>query len=383
MKRLYLSLIAFLLIGAALHTKAQTIVFYNFEFPAFSNPSTAPSSVSAGLTASNVTAVGLTNVSVSQPGSGVSGPNPAAYALEASGWPTTAVLDPNKYVQFTLTPQSSCSFVMTSFIIYDRVDDGADPGFTSVRSSADGFASNFSATPQAVDGDFQAHVYSGSTLPTPPRNTTYTFGLTFRIYYYGTASPVRLDRISMNGQVFCPPPMPVDLVSFEGKAMTNKVHLNWSTSWERNADRFEVERSQNALEFGSIGQVKAAGDATDKRFYGFSDEQALTGLNYYRLRQVDRDGSVRYSKIIAVTTRPEAPAIAILGNPADKERITIQLFNVEASQLRLTDMQGRSVPFRLVESVGNTVSINPVGLLTSGLYLIGADNVPAVKVVIP
>ena len=176
--------------------------------------------------------------------------------------------------------------------------------------------------------------------------------------------------------------MPVEFTSFEGKAAGNRVQLSWATSLERNADRFEIQRSQNVAEFGTIGQVKAAGDATQKQAYGFTDEQALTGINYYRLRQVDRDGRVQFSKIIALTTRPEAPAIAVLGNPTEGSRIKLQLFNLEASQLRLTDVQGRSVGFRVLESAGGVVTLEPTGTFSSGIYLVGAAKVPAVRTVV-
>ena len=321
------------------------------------------------------------------------------YALLTSKWPTGA-LDPAKYIEFTVTATTGCFTLNTLRLIhqfYIRLDAG-EPTKTAdfvLRSSADNFTANLNSTPSSLtdlsaigsrDGTptaWSAGANPGFFGPSHPYTT-----LTFRLHYYNvnpasSTNTLITDQISIDGaQPATCGAMPVELVSFQGKAAGNRVQLSWETAWERNADYFQVERSQNAAEFGAIGQVKAAGDVTQKQFYGFTDEQPAVGPNYYRLRQVDRDGSVQYSKIIAVTSQPDSPAILVLGNPTEGGRINLQLFNVESAKLHLTDLQGRSISFHLMESAGGSVTIEPSASLTSGMYIIGAANVPGVKIIV-
>jgi len=95
-------------------------------------------------------------------------------------------------------------------------------------------------------------------------------------------------------------PLPVQLTTFQGKASEAGVTLNWATASERNADYFEVQRAEGLTSsFSSLGQVKSAGTSTQAHTYQFVDAHA-TGLHYYRLRQVDTDGTEVFSPVVTV-----------------------------------------------------------------------------------
>ena len=97
--------------------------------------------------------------------------------------------------------------------------------------------------------------------------------------------------------------LPVTLTSFtaEARPASGEVALKWVTASEQNADRFEVQRSGDGVLFATIGGVAAAGDTDTERDYSYTDGQARRGTTYYyRLRQVDRDGSVEYSPTVSV-----------------------------------------------------------------------------------
>jgi trimeric autotransporter adhesin len=81
------------------------------------------------------------------------------------------------------------------------------------------------------------------------------------------------------------------------QAEEKKVVLDWTTASEINVDYFDVQRSQNGVDFYTIGQVRAAGNSTQLKNYTKLDEQPLQGLSYYRLNTVDFDGSHKYSAI--------------------------------------------------------------------------------------
>jgi hypothetical protein len=111
--------------------------------------------------------------------------------------------------------------------------------------------------------------------------------------------------------------VPVQLMYFKGKAENNRSQLNWATATELNSDYFSIQRSVDLKEFTDVGQVKAAGDSRLKLEYSFLDEAPLPGINYYRLKQVDKDGSAEYSKIVAVNVQDGSTQFAIYPNPSD------------------------------------------------------------------
>jgi hypothetical protein len=94
--------------------------------------------------------------------------------------------------------------------------------------------------------------------------------------------------------------LPVTWVDFEAEVVQQHVQLTWQTATETNTDRFVVERSTNAKDFVRIGSVGAAGNSTSLKAYAFTDRQPVSGVSYYRLRQLDLDGKFDFSPIRSV-----------------------------------------------------------------------------------
>jgi hypothetical protein len=92
-------------------------------------------------------------------------------------------------------------------------------------------------------------------------------------------------------------PLPVTLLNFSGKRNSeNQVVLQWATANELNSDYFLVERSKGGKYFEAIGTVKAAGTSMQRHDYTYTDALPFSGSSYYRLKQVDFDGTSIYSK---------------------------------------------------------------------------------------
>ena len=108
------------------------------------------------------------------------------------------------------------------------------------------------------------------------------------------------------GQAEAFTPLPVTLVSFEATAHDGAALLTWTTAQELNNDRFEAEVSIDGQVFGLVGTVPGHGTSTAAHSYSLTDAQLAnhgsTKLVYYRLRQVDRDGSSHYSPVRVVAT---------------------------------------------------------------------------------
>lgn len=92
--------------------------------------------------------------------------------------------------------------------------------------------------------------------------------------------------------------LPVELVEFRANAIGTDVELNWRTASETDNYGFEVQRKMNNTEFQKIGFVAGQGTTTQARSYKFIDSKLATGTYYYRLKQIDRDGSFSFSAVV-------------------------------------------------------------------------------------
>ena len=94
--------------------------------------------------------------------------------------------------------------------------------------------------------------------------------------------------------------LPIELTNFSAVKNGHRVELSWQTASEINNDRFEIQRSSDASRFESIGKVDGEGNSQRLVDYAYTDEDPMTGVNYYRLMQVDIDGTRAFSDVISV-----------------------------------------------------------------------------------
>lgn len=114
-----------------------------------------------------------------------------------------------------------------------------------------------------------------------------------------------------------PSPLAVDLLYFEAVSLKSKVVLKWETASEINNNYFLVERSVDGKSFSQIGNVPGQGNSNNLSFYEFEDLKPNSGINYYRIAQVDFDNKYSYSEIKAVEFFNEF-SIRIKPNPIDE-----------------------------------------------------------------
>jgi hypothetical protein len=175
--------------------------------------------------------------------------------------------------------------------------------------------------------------------------------------------------------------LPVEFLSFEGKPNQRKVDLTWTTASERNSDYFEVQRSVDGENYEALGQVQAMGNSQNTTAYSFVDETPYSGINYYRLKQVDMSGEAMETERISVLFRRVGMPIELYPNPA-KESISVSFETAfeGAAQWRILDMSGRIVE-RGSTSVSNgtnrvDLSLNRVETGSYMLELLDGAGVP-------
>jgi hypothetical protein len=164
-------------------------------------------------------------------------------------------------------------------------------------------------------------------------------------------------------------PLPVSYLNFSGTLQENSsVRLAWETASERNNDHFVIERSRDGKTFDPIGKVLSKRVSTDERTpYSFVDASPITGINYYRLKQVDvspteeSSGSSAYSTIISVSVKSGiTQKVSIYPNPT-RDKVIIDGEGV--SKWRLLNSSGS------VALEGVTPSADLSGL-TSGIFIL-------------
>ncbi|MCK9425812.1 MAG: SBBP repeat-containing protein [Ignavibacteriaceae bacterium] len=133
-------------------------------------------------------------------------------------------------------------------------------------------------------------------------------GKIFAVGYYKNYLKIGTDSLKSGGNedIFLSQigdnVVPVELASFSANFQKGKILLRWSTATETNNYGFEIERSRDKIAFVKIGFIRGNGTATEKNDYSYSDNNLNSEKYYYRLKQIDLDGSFTYSNIIEVKT---------------------------------------------------------------------------------
>ena len=151
--------------------------------------------------------------------------------------------------------------------------------------------------------------------------------------------------------------LPVTFINFGGVIQNDEALLRWSTSSEINNKGFEVQRSNTSERFSDIGFVTNNENYSSLNDYTYTDNKIVSGLNYYRLKQIDLDGRFSYSSVI----RLEFSKFdwEIMGNPATNN-----------SWVQLLLDRRANVSFYIISLYGQVVQNIQKGTLQKGTYSI-------------
>lgn len=156
---------------------------------------------------------------------------------------------------------------------------------------------------------------------------------------------------------------------------TTYIQLSWRTTTEVNNDQFYVERSSDGVRFGDFVTIPSAapgGNSQTPVNYSTNDNRPLNGANYYRLRQVGKDGTILYSEMVRVDFTLPSWFVQVYPNPVhDQLYIHGYTDQTEAFDLRLMDLQGRIVfTSRISFLLGYNDAILSLGGLSKGIYIL-------------
>lgn len=170
--------------------------------------------------------------------------------------------------------------------------------------------------------------------------------------------------------------LPVGYSQFNGERTENGNRLYWTTASERNNRGFDIERSSNGTDFVKIAftpSIAEGGNSSTNLHYSYMDAAPSKGNNYYRLKQIDKDGKGTYSNTIVIKAVVEGlEIVGLFPNPAISN-LTVKMTSIgtESVQLNVMDAQGRTVAesSQVLQAGENLLNIS-VGHLPAGSYFI-------------
>ena len=137
--------------------------------------------------------------------------------------------------------------------------------------------------------------------------------------------------------------LPVDLINFKATASGKQVMLTWQTATETNNDHFDIERSANGSGWQKIGTMNGYGNSYQLQTYSFTDHQPYDKSNYYRLKQVNNDGSFSYSTVRRINFESTVVITRVYPNPV-KDQLHIVSNSGEINyNVSITNISGQEV----------------------------------------
>lgn len=204
-------------------------------------------------------------------------------------------------------------------------------------------------------------------------------GTTNPIWGFTGATGNRVNQLFFcsNDGITLTDPLPISLFSFEAEVKEQRVVLYWQTLSELNNAYFSIEKSRDALHFEEILRVESAGNSSSLRSYQAFDENPEIGLNYYRLRQTDQDGSSKVFQIIAIDYQPGGPArVEVFPNPSSSQNnfyISLKNMDREGIHLQMQNAFGIIIFEEFYEELPESLEM-PAKPLAAGIYILNVRN---------
>ena len=195
----------------------------------------------------------------------------------------------------------------------------------------------------------------------------------------GTGADTRAThKGDFNIDIACTGIAPVELIAFDAEPRTSDVKLEWSTATEVNNEQFIIERSLNGVFFETLTSLRGQGTTETVTNYEAIDTRPLRGTSYYRLKQVDFDGTSAYSHVVEINFDPAANGLSVYPNPLAQDNfINLDMNNWQPEtvvSISVLDITGRQLAQtrEVTDGAGNLKTQLDLDL-TPGTYVIKAQ----------
>ncbi|MGN6419426.1 MAG: T9SS type A sorting domain-containing protein [Pseudobacter sp.] len=164
-------------------------------------------------------------------------------------------------------------------------------------------------------------------------------------------------------------PLPVTWLYVRGERKLQQALINWATAQESETDKFIVEYSRNGQQYSSVGEVAAAGNSSTTTKYAFTYPQLQPGVNYFRLKQLDKNGHYTYSSIMVIPYVDNHSDPVLMPNPVVNTATLLIPPAIEAEQLTVFDASGKAVWQQQVSN-RNQSQLLQLDKLPKGVYVL-------------
>jgi hypothetical protein len=209
---------------------------------------------------------------------------------------------------------------------------------------------------------------NGATGVTITAGQTLTIRMYFACSSTGTPRYAMLKNVTVKGEALSP--FPLNLLSFTGSLMENKVKLSWNTVNEINTREFVIEKSTNGRNYTAISSVAAKNNSSNN--YIDIDANPNAGINYYRLRVVNLNSAFSYSKVIVINSKASA-AFGIYPNPVKDQAVVSHAKAGTNASITLYTSEGKRLFSQQVEAGSLQTTVDLSGLL-NGNYVLRYRN---------
>ncbi len=163
--------------------------------------------------------------------------------------------------------------------------------------------------------------------------------------------------------------VPLDWQYVKAQLINNETLVSWATSQETNTSMFEIEHSLDGINFAKIGNQNAAGNSNSTSYYNFTHLKPAAGFNYYRIKQIDVNGTYKYSAIVKVLNKNDIKETIIAPNPVADILNVVEPVSIFINSMDVYDTKGGLIIHKNIQSDVQVYSL-PVTILKTGNYVL-------------
>ncbi|MEP6727091.1 MAG: T9SS type A sorting domain-containing protein [Bacteroidota bacterium] len=256
-----------------------------------------------------------------------------------------------------------------------------------VSSVQETIAGRLTTVAKRFDGPVKYYVGVDTSATTVMTTNTYTNTNSFRLRTGATSTGVSgaADRMyslwfkSFSYDAAVTGTLPVTLINWNAAYANNNIALKWTTTSEKNASHFIIERSFDGAEYSDVAMLFAVGNSDISNNYAYNDKVPAgnSGIIYYRLKMADMDGRYKTSEVRIVRIGKSADNVKILAYPnpvVNDVRVTIpQSWQGKTISYQLTNANGQVIKSYTVQYASQTEVIT-MSQVPTGMYVMRVIN---------
>ena len=256
-------------------------------------------------------------------------------------------------------------------VLIDESCDWNTGIFTVILNISGGLPEFDNTQTYSVVGDLVADAPYGQSLAVIfPVNST-------SVYAFDISDSACNEVVTAVQSFYCEKIVPIQLLEFKGEVQQRGNLLQWTTATETDNDYFSLERSENGSNFTRIALIEGAGTTITTKKYEYLDKEPFAGTSYYRLVQVDFNGTSTKSETISLKRKEATFGFsAIYPIPADKfVEISFTSETDTPISLEVYDLAGKlALSLDMFAQKGTNVYSLNIAELSSGMYFLSLNN---------